>query len=74
LINNIVQKISKAIDPEKIILFSSYARGDFSNESNADLFLLEIVNKAAVCCTAKQMNYYGAENFHLSYSFETPKK
>ncbi|MBC8525371.1 MAG: nucleotidyltransferase domain-containing protein [Candidatus Cloacimonetes bacterium] len=41
LIEYIVKKIVKAIDPEKIILFGSYARGDFSKNSDLDLFIIK---------------------------------
>ena len=41
LIDYIVQKIVNAIDPEKIILFGSYARGDYSEESDLDLFIIK---------------------------------
>jgi len=41
LIDYIVQKIIKGIDPEKIILFGSYARGDYSKHSDLDLFIIK---------------------------------
>ncbi|MCU0645183.1 MAG: nucleotidyltransferase domain-containing protein [bacterium] len=41
LIDYIVQKIVNAIDPEKIILFGSYARGDISKNSDLDLFIIK---------------------------------
>ena len=41
LIKYVVQKIVKEIDPEKIILFGSYARGDYSKESDLDLFIIK---------------------------------
>lgn len=41
LIDYIVKKIVKAIDPEKIILFGSYARGDYTNSSDLDLFIIK---------------------------------
>jgi len=41
LIDYIVQKIVKGIDPEKIILFGSYARGDYSKHSDLDLFIIK---------------------------------
>ena len=41
LIDYIVQKIVREIQPEKIILFGSYARGDFSQESDLDLFIIK---------------------------------
>ncbi len=40
LINYIVDKIVHEIQPEKIILFGSYARGDFSRNSDLDLFII----------------------------------
>jgi predicted nucleotidyltransferase len=42
LIQYIVNKIVNEIQPEKIILFGSFARGDFDKNSDLDLF---IVNK-----------------------------
>ena len=41
LIEYIVNKIAKEIQPEKIILFGSYARGDFDQESDLDLFIIK---------------------------------
>jgi len=41
LINYIVEKIVQGIKPEKIILFGSYARGDFNQSSDLDLFIIK---------------------------------
>ena len=41
LIDYIVKKIVKAIDPKKIILFGSYARGDYNKDSDLDLFIIK---------------------------------
>ena len=41
LINYIVEKIIREIQPEKIILFGSYARGDFTQNSDLDLFIIK---------------------------------
>ena len=41
LINYIVEKIIREIQPEKIILFGSYARGDFTQSSDLDLFIIK---------------------------------
>ncbi len=41
LINYIIKKIVREIKPEKIILFGSYARGDFSEDSDLDLFIIK---------------------------------
>jgi len=45
LINYIVQKIVREIQPEKIILFGSYAKGDFDKGSDLDLFIIKDDNK-----------------------------
>lgn len=37
LIRYVVQKIVQEVQPEKIILFGSYARGDFGRDSDLDL-------------------------------------
>ena len=41
LINYIVQKIVREIQPEKIILFGSYAKGEFDKSSDLDLFIIK---------------------------------
>jgi predicted nucleotidyltransferase len=41
LIEYIVEKIVREIQPEKIILFGSYARGDFNQGSDLDLFIIK---------------------------------
>ena len=41
LINYVVEKIVREIQPEKIILFGSYARGDFTRGSDLDLFIVK---------------------------------
>jgi len=41
LIDYITKKIVKAIKPEKIILFGSYARGDYKKNSDLDLFIIK---------------------------------
>jgi len=41
LINYIVKKIVRKIQPEKIILFGSYARGDFNSDSDLDLLIIK---------------------------------
>lgn len=41
LIDYIVEKIVREIQPEKIILYGSYARGDFHEDSDIDLFIVK---------------------------------
>jgi predicted nucleotidyltransferase len=40
LINYITEKIVAEIRPKKIILFGSYAKGEFNSESDLDLFIV----------------------------------
>lgn len=41
LIDYIVQKVAREIQPEKIILYGSYARGDYHKDSDLDLFIIK---------------------------------
>lgn len=41
LINYIVEKIVRKIHPEKIILFGSYAKDNFNQDSDLDLFIIK---------------------------------
>lgn len=41
LIDYIISKIIREIQPEKIILFGSYSRGDFNKDSDLDLFIIK---------------------------------
>ncbi len=41
LIKYIIEKIVREIQPEKIILFGSYARNDFREGSDLDLFIVK---------------------------------
>lgn len=41
LLTEIVKRIVSAGDPEQIILFGSYARGDFGPDSDLDLLVIE---------------------------------
>ncbi|MFH0774195.1 MAG: nucleotidyltransferase domain-containing protein [bacterium] len=41
LISYIVEKIVQGIQPEKILLFGSYARDDFNQDSDLDLFIIK---------------------------------
>lgn len=41
LLKDIVQRILEVTQPEKIILFGSYARGDATEESDIDLLVIQ---------------------------------
>jgi uncharacterized protein len=40
-INDIVKRIATNFNPEKIILFGSYAKGNASNDSDLDLIIIQ---------------------------------
>lgn len=40
-LNNIVQAILSVMSPEKIIMFGSRARGDFQDDSDLDLMIID---------------------------------
>jgi predicted nucleotidyltransferase len=40
IIRDATQRLVKAANPEKIILFGSYARGDFDKDSDLDLLVI----------------------------------
>ena len=52
LLNGIVKKIVEGYNPDKIILFGSYAYGTPTEDSDIDLF--KIVNKGKVLYERKQ--------------------
>lgn len=41
LLRDIVQRILKVAQPEKIVLFGSYARGEATEESDLDLLIIQ---------------------------------
>ena len=43
-IDYISMKIAKSVDPEKIILFGSYAKGDFNDDSDLDFIIVKQSN------------------------------
>jgi uncharacterized protein len=47
-INEAVSFITKKIKPEKIILFGSYANGNYNDESDIDLFIIKDIPKEEV--------------------------
>ncbi|MFP4250904.1 MAG: nucleotidyltransferase domain-containing protein, partial [Armatimonadota bacterium] len=40
-VQEIIQKIVEGYDPEKIIVFGSYARGDWTEDSDLDLLVVK---------------------------------
>ena len=50
-LNETIRFISKEINPEKIILFGSRARGNYRNDSDFDLFIVKNIPKEKVRAT-----------------------
>ncbi len=71
-IDDVVRQIVEKFRPHKIILFGSYARGDFSSESDVDLLVImetsikPIRQEIEIC---RQIEYH----FGLDVSVHTPK-
>ena len=57
-LDDIVSKLIVEFDPQKILLFGSYARGDFKSTSTMDILIVadtpmiftERIKKALLCC------------------------
>ncbi len=65
LIDYIVQKIVRAIQPEKIILYGSYARGDYHKDSDLDLFIIKDSEESSRALTRKVDALLTARRFPL---------
>jgi len=48
ILRRVVEKIRRDYDPEKIILFGSYARGEPSEDSDIDLFIVKETDKRPI--------------------------
>jgi len=64
LINEIVDRIAVNYDPDRIILFGSYAHGDFTDNSDLDLILIKD--------TSKPKHQRGIEVRKLFYGLPVP--
>jgi predicted nucleotidyltransferase len=47
-IQKLVSDIAKGYEPEKIYLFGSYANGNYSNNSDLDLFIIKDTSKRKI--------------------------
>jgi len=74
-INEIVDIIVSLTEPEKIILFGSYARGDASNKSDIDLLILikGLKSEHEMYCTIENAFYNNKINVaidHISMDYD----
>lgn len=74
LINYIVEKIVREIQPEKIILFGSYARGDFSRQSDLDLFIIKEGKESSRIMRRKVDNLLWGRHFPVDLIVRKPEE
>jgi len=76
LISEIVEKIRKEYEPEKIILFGSYAYGKPTEDSDIDLFIIKETKKESIYRFAevKKLIYEPERTIPISPLVYTPKE
>ena len=74
LINYIVEKIVREIQPEKIILFGSYARGDFDRDSDLDLFIIKDAKESSRIMRRKIDALLRGRKFAIDLLVRKPKE
>ena len=74
LINYIVEKLVREIQPEKIILFGSYARGDFDRDSDLDLFIIKDAKESSRIMRRKVDALLRGRKFAVDLLVRKPKE
>ena len=74
LINYIVEKIVQEIQPEKVILFGSYARGDFKQDSDLDLFIIKESEESSRIMRRKVDSLLRGRKFAVDLLVRKPKE
>jgi predicted nucleotidyltransferase len=74
LINYIVEKLVREIQPEKIILFGSYARGDFDRDSDLDLFIIKDAKESSRIMRRKVDALLRGRRFAVDLLVRKPKE
>jgi predicted nucleotidyltransferase len=74
LIDYIVEKIVREIQPEKIILYGSYARGDFHKDSDVDLFIIKDSEGASRMMERKVDGLFNGRLFSLDIRVRKPSE
>lgn len=76
LIEKVVEQIKTGYDPEKIILFGSYAYGKPTRDSDIDLFIIKDTDKRRVdrFVEVKTLIYEPGRHISISPMVYTPKE
>ena len=76
LLKDIVSRLNKSYDPEKIILYGSYAYGNPTADSDIDLFIIKDTDKRSVdrFVEVKQIIYQPGRSIPISPIVYTPKE
>lgn len=74
IIDYIVTKIVREIQPEKIILFGSYARGDFNHNSDLDLFIIKDGKESSRMMSQKVHSLLWDWNLSMDILVRKPKE
>ena len=70
VLNNIIDLIVPLVKPDKIILFGSYARGDFTEHSDIDLLILKKGLKNEREISTKIYNTLYTKNDHININVD----
>jgi predicted nucleotidyltransferase len=76
LLKDIVSRLNKSYDPEKIILYGSYAYGNPTSDSDIDLLIIKDTDKRSVdrFVEVKQIIYQPGRSIPISPLVYTPKE
>ncbi|MCG3156892.1 MAG: hypothetical protein DKINENOH_03517 [bacterium] len=74
LIDYIVAKIVREIEPEKIILYGSYARGDFHEDSDIDLLIIKDSEEPSRMMRRKVDGLFSGRLFSLDLRVRKPSE
>jgi predicted nucleotidyltransferase len=74
LIDYIVEKIVREIQPEKIILYGSYARGDYHKDSDLDLFIIKDSEESDRMLRRKVDRLFNGRLFSLDIRVRKPSE
>ncbi len=74
LIEHIVNKIVTLIQPEKIIIFGSYSRGNYNDSSDLDLLVIKKTNQSIMQIRRSIDSLLRGRKFALDILIRTPEQ